>query len=118
MVAQTTVEKNIEDGCKSQVLSHQKHDITAQADPFPSEVWGLHGRVLSLPNLLLPLIAFHSHCPQETAGSTTLLSVFATWGILIMCEKLTENATIMGSSRKILEVPGIMWHVSQTCLKA
>lgn len=118
MVAQTTVEKNIKDGCKSQVLSHQKHDITAQADPFPSEVWGLHSRVLSLPNLLLPLIAFQSHRPQETAGSTTLLSVFATWGTLIMCEKLTENATIMGSSRKILEVPGIMWHVSQTCLKA
>lgn len=117
MVAQTTVEKNIEDGCKSQVFSHQKHDITAQADPFPSEVWGLHGRVLSLPNLLLPLVAFHSHRPQETAGSTTLLSVFATWGTLIMCGKLTEKVAIMGSSRKILEVPGIMWHVSQTCLK-
>lgn len=91
MVAQTTVENSIKDGCKSQVLSHQKHDITARADPFPSEVWGLHGRVLSLPNLLLPLIALHSHRPQETAGSATLLSVSATWGILIMCGKLTEG---------------------------
>ena len=80
-------------------------------------MWGLHGRVLALPNLLLPLIALYRHRPQETAGSATLLPVSATWGTLIMCGKLTEKVTIMGSSCKILEVPGIVWHVSQTCLK-
>ena len=33
------------------------------------------------------------------------------------CAGNWQKVTIMGSSCKILEVAGIMWHVSQTCLK-
>lgn len=65
MVAQTTVEKSIRDGCKSQVLSHKKHDIAARLTLSRQRCGVCTAESLLCPTCFFPSLLFTGIAPKK-----------------------------------------------------